>query len=93
MTDPGIRSEQEERLELADQPAEDDPRPWRDEDPDHAREADGFPPGHQVSPPNEGPQADDEPDEIAQDRGTSTVTGAEQQALHIETDEEPRGDD
>ena len=93
MTDRQIRSEQEERLELADEPADDDPRPWQADDPDHAHETDGFPPGHQVSPTNDGPLADDEPDEIAQDHGTKTATGAEQQALHIETTEESPTDD
>jgi hypothetical protein len=85
MTDHSPHSEQQERLELADEPSEEDPRPWRDNDPDYARESDGFPPGHQVTSANEAPLVDDEPGEIAEDGGTGTATGAEQQAVHVET--------
>jgi hypothetical protein len=92
MSDREIRSEQQERLELADQPAEEDPRPWREADPDLARESDGFPPGRQLSLPDETPLSDTEPDEIAKDGGTGTVTGPEQQAVHVVTGDERVGD-
>ncbi|MFL6121174.1 hypothetical protein [Actinophytocola sp.] len=57
MTDREARSEQQERLELADQPPEDDPRPWRDADPDQSRQPDGI--GHLVAPPDAAPLIED----------------------------------
>jgi hypothetical protein len=80
------RSEQEELLELAAEPAEDDPRSWREADPDLARETDGFPAGHQISATDDGRPTDDEATEIAVDGGSSVVAGPEQQAVHIEAE-------
>jgi hypothetical protein len=61
MTDREISSEQQQRLELADQPAEDDPRPWRDADPDDTRTPDGL--GNLVSSPDAAPLVEDRVDE------------------------------
>ena len=85
MTAEQARSEQQEHLELDSEPPADDPRPWRETDPDLARETDGFPPGRQLSPPETGQPTDDEPTEIAEDAGASSTVGAEQEAIRVET--------
>lgn len=92
MTSGGPRSEQDERLELATEPAEDDPRTWREADPDVARESDGFPPGHQISAPDDGRPTDTEASEIAVDGGVSSGTGAEHQAVRVDTGDGDRPD-
>jgi hypothetical protein len=87
------RSEQQQNLELAAEPPEDDPRPWRETDPDVARELDGFPTGRQLAPPDTGQPTDDEPTEIADDAGAGSTVGGEQVAVHIETGDEGSGRD
>jgi hypothetical protein len=93
MTSERARSEQQQNLELAAEPPEDDPRPWLRTDPDVARETDGFPAGRQIVPPDTGRPVDDEPTEIAEDAGTGSTVGAEQVAMHVETGDEGSGRD
>jgi hypothetical protein len=85
------RSEQQEHLELEPEAPADDPRGWQRHDPDRARHATGVPSGRQVTPPDGGEPLDREPTEIAEDAGTGTAVGPEQQAVRVETGDERSG--
>lgn len=89
------QSEQQERLELKSEPrADDDPRPWLEDDPDYARETTGIPLGNQIAPPDGvGDLVDREATEIAEDAGAGPEVGQEQQALRVETLREGGGRD
>ena len=76
-------SEQQEHLELANDPAADNPPSWQI-DATHGRERTG--PGHQVTAPEQD-VGDAEPDAVAEDAGSSEDVGPEQQALHVEPGE------
>jgi hypothetical protein len=91
MTDDQARSEQQENLELEAEPREDDPRRWRADDPDRARESTGAPPGRQITPPGGGEPPDREPDEIAEDAGAYAEIGPEQHGLRVERGERRSG--
>jgi hypothetical protein len=70
------RSEQQESLEL-----EAEARPAET----------GLPAGHQVARPDGGEPTDREPTEIAEDAGTESSVGPEQQAMRIERGEDRSG--
>ncbi|HEY7595947.1 MAG TPA: hypothetical protein VH969_22575 [Actinophytocola sp.] len=73
------RSEQEEHLELDDEPSRDEPAGWQRHDPDvSAPEGEQ---GVQFTTPDGGEPGDEEPDEVAEEHGKSVTAGPEQQAM------------
>ncbi|MEV6640697.1 hypothetical protein [Amycolatopsis sp. NPDC051371] len=79
-----VSSEQQETLELAEEPGTDDldSRAWEREDPDSGS-ASNRP--IQLAPVDgDGPPVDTEPDEVAEDAGFGLAAGPEQGALHVE---------
>jgi hypothetical protein len=82
------RSEQQENLELANEPATDEPEVWRAADPDRAEEPGAESPAPQFTPPGGGgAPGDREPTEIAEDAGSAYPAGPEQGATRIEDGE------
>jgi hypothetical protein len=78
-------SEQQEHLELADDPAADNPPSWQI-DATHGRERTGPGPDRQVTTPDQD-VVDTEPDAVAEDAGPAADVGPEEQALHVEPGE------
>ncbi|WP_233223919.1 hypothetical protein [Amycolatopsis sp. CA-128772] len=76
------RSEQQQGLELDQDPDGLDSRRWAREDPDTGEAA---PAPIQLAPvEGDGPPVDTEPDEVGVDAGPAVAAGPEQDALHVE---------
>lgn len=71
-------SEQQDHLELADEPAVDDPPSWVVDDPDLA-EVTGTDPGEQLTRADDGERT-----EIAEERGTAYPAGPESAAVRVD---------
>ncbi|MEV4050325.1 hypothetical protein AB0J55_03970 [Amycolatopsis sp. NPDC049688] len=76
------RSEQQQRLELDDDPDGLDSRRWAREDPDTGEVTQE--PIQLEAVEGDGPPADTEADEVAVDAGPAVAAGPEQGALHVE---------
>ena len=80
-----MRSEQQDGLELESEAAVDEPESWRAHDPDLADNADPTLAEQVSAPDGGGVLGDDEPDEIAEYRGTGYPGGGpENQAVRVE---------
>ena len=80
-------SEQQAELELASEPALDDPNAWLRDDPDLEPAPSDDDPAAQLTKPGGGEPRDEEPTEIAEEFDPSVAVGPEQQAMRI--DDEP----
>ncbi|MCT2582382.1 hypothetical protein [Actinophytocola gossypii] len=82
MTDP--RSEQDGDLELDAEPPYEDPRAWRDHDPDLAENADPDPAEQLTVPGGGGEPGDTEPTAIAEEYDPAYPGGPEQDAVRVD---------